>query len=94
VKLKAARLGLPNETREQLTEVLFADGLTTRDQVTDLSGRGVGLAAVLEAVHALHGAVSVDSAQGQGTTFRFIFDEARLDRNRDEASPHASSIGP
>ena len=80
VKACAERLGLPNHTREELVEVLFADGLTTRDEVTDLSGRGVGLAALRQSVSALQGAVSVDSVQGRGTTFRFTFDETKVNR--------------
>jgi len=86
VKLKAARLGLPNSNREELVKVLFADGLTTRDEVTDLSGRGVGLAALRESVSALNGVMSVESEQGRGTTFRFAFNEAKLMRTG--ATPH------
>lgn len=86
VKVVAQRLGLPHRTREDLIEVLFADGLTTRDEVTDLSGRGVGLAALRQSVNALHGVVSVDSVQGRGTTFRFTFDETKLPR--DVATTH------
>jgi two-component system chemotaxis sensor kinase CheA len=78
VKAKAALMGLPNDTREQLIDVLFADGLSTREQVTDLSGRGVGLAAVRQSVTALNGVIAVDSARGQGAKFRFIFNEAKL----------------
>jgi two-component system, chemotaxis family, sensor kinase CheA len=81
VKAVAERLGLPHRTREDLIEVLFADGLTTREEVTDLSGRGVGLAALRQSVNALHGVVSVDSVQGRGTTFRFTFDETKLGRD-------------
>src|SRR6478735_3376251 len=86
VKVSAERLGLPHRTREELIEVLFADGLTTRDEVTDLSGRGVGLAALRQSVSALHGVVSVDSVKGRGTTFRFTFDESKL--GRDAAATH------
>jgi len=78
VKAKAAHMGLPNGTHEELIEVLFADGLTTREQATDLSGRGVGLAAVRQSVTALNGVIAVDSALGQGAKFRFVFDEAKL----------------
>lgn len=78
VKVKAQRLGLPNGNREDLVKVLFADGLTTRDEVTDLSGRGVGLAALRESVSALQGAVTVESEPDRGTTFRFTFNEATL----------------
>jgi two-component system, chemotaxis family, sensor kinase CheA len=78
VKDKAERMGRPSSSHEELVEALFADGLTTRDEVTDLSGRGVGLAALRQSVTALHGVVVVESVSGRGTTFRFTFDEAKL----------------
>jgi two-component system chemotaxis sensor kinase CheA len=78
VKIKAASMGLPNRTHEELVEVLFADGLTTREEVTDLSGRGVGLAALRQSVSALNGVVEVDSTLGRGTTFRFSFNETKM----------------
>ena len=86
VKIKAARMGLPNRTHEDLVEVLFADGLTTREAVTDLSGRGVGLAALRQSVSALNGVVKVDSTHGRGTTFRFTFNETKL--GLDPAATH------
>jgi len=89
VKLKAAKVGLPHDTHEQLVEVLFADGFTTSDHVTDLSGRGVGLAALRQSVRALHGTIAVDSMLGRGTTFRFTFDEAKL--ARPAAAPTAAA---
>jgi len=78
VKIKAAGMGLPNRTHDELVEVLFADGLTTREVVTEHSGRGVGLAALRQSVSALHGVVKVESMQGGGTTFRFTFNESKL----------------
>jgi len=78
VKLKAARMGLPHDTQAQLVEVLFADGFTTNELVTDLSGRGVGLSALRQTVRDLHGAIEVDSVLTRGTTFRFTFDESKL----------------
>jgi two-component system chemotaxis sensor kinase CheA len=89
VKDKAACMGRPNDTQEDLVEALFTDGITTRDRATELSGRGIGLAALRESVSALHGAVEVDSALGRGTTFRFIFDEAKLAGER-SPSEHAT----
>jgi nitrogen-specific signal transduction histidine kinase len=41
--------------------------------VSEVSGRGVGLAAVLAAARDAHGNVEVDSAPGKGTQFRFTF---------------------
>jgi two-component system chemotaxis sensor kinase CheA len=90
VKLKAQELGWPNGTRAELVEVLFADGLTTSDQVTDLSGRGVGLAALRQSVNALNGVVEVDSTHGRGTTFRFTFNETKVNRESARAPAVAS----
>lgn len=53
----------------QLYECLFAPGFSTAAQVSDLSGRGVGLDAVRLQVRALKGSVTVTSEPGAGTTF-------------------------
>jgi GAF domain-containing protein/signal transduction histidine kinase len=52
-----------------LGELMCMDGLSTRTQATELSGRGVGLAAVAQAVQALGGRLQVSSRPGQGTRF-------------------------
>ncbi len=52
VRARAEALGLPHQTSADLTEALFADGLSTRDEVTTTSGRGVGLSAVRAAAQA------------------------------------------
>jgi chemotaxis protein histidine kinase CheA len=48
---------------------IFAAGFTTRNQVTELSGRGIGLNVVLDVVEGLGGTVEVATQLGQGTTF-------------------------
>jgi len=53
-------------------EAMFLDGISSRDEVTDLSGRGVGMAAVKAATEAMGGRLSVDTRAGVGTTFRFM----------------------
>ena len=58
-------------------DLLFIDGLSSRDEVSATSGRGVGMAAVLEATEALDGRIDVDTELGHGTTFRFCFPRAR-----------------
>lgn len=73
VARRAASLGVPFDTRASLERALFAEGLSTRDEVTETSGRGVGLGAVLGTVEALDGRVVVESERGHGTTFRFVF---------------------
>jgi two-component system chemotaxis sensor kinase CheA len=73
VREKARERNLPANTREELVEALFADGLSTRETVTELSGRGVGMSAVREAVRGLGGVIEVESQFGQGTTIRCSF---------------------
>jgi two-component system chemotaxis sensor kinase CheA len=53
----------------QVIRSIFAAGLSTRGQVTELSGRGIGLNVVLDAVEGLGGSVDVTTQVGQGTTF-------------------------
>lgn len=54
----------------QIYGLLFASGFSTAEQVTDISGRGVGLDAVQTKVESLSGRISIDSELGRGTTFR------------------------
>ena len=53
----------------EIYEFLFLPGFTLRDEVTEISGRGVGLDVVRESVERLQGTVEVDSRVGVGTTF-------------------------
>jgi two-component system chemotaxis sensor kinase CheA len=76
VRAKAVEQGLPHETNEDLVNALFTDGLSTREEVSDTSGRGVGMSSVRAACQALDGQIEVISQQGEGTTFRFRFPQA------------------
>lgn len=73
LKTRAQSAGLSAADPAALVSALFADGVSTATEVTAISGRGVGLAAVREAVEGLHGSVEVTSVSGQGTTFTFRF---------------------
>ena len=53
-------------------QLIFHSGVTTSPLITDISGRGLGLAIVLEKVEKLNGEVTVDSHSGTGTTFRMV----------------------
>jgi HPt (histidine-containing phosphotransfer) domain-containing protein/two-component sensor histidine kinase len=69
IRVRARALGLPANGQSELVEALFADGVSTRDEVTAISGRGVGTAAVAAAVRAHRGSIEVTSKEGSGTRF-------------------------
>lgn len=73
ISRKAAEMNLPRKTQEDLIEVLFTDGVTSRQTSTEISGRGVGLCAVREACEKAGGTVLVSSVTGEGTSFVFQF---------------------
>ncbi|KAM3093340.1 response regulator [Phormidesmis sp. 146-12] len=56
-------------SRSELLSLLFEPGFSTADQVSDLSGRGVGLDVVKSSLRSLKGSITVDSEAGRGTTF-------------------------
>ena len=68
VRERAASLGLGanQDGKTDLTEVLFQPGLSTAEEITESSGRGVGLDAVRVAVEAVGGSVSFSSTPGEG----------------------------
>ena len=70
---KAIELGLaaPGQSpdKRQLVELLFSSGLSTAKAVTDISGRGVGMDVVKKNIDAAGGVISVETVQGEGTTF-------------------------
>ena len=76
VKDKAVALGLYDRNRleamsdKELVKLIFLPGFSTAKQVTDISGRGVGLDVVHTNLTKLGGAIDVDSQPGLGTTFR------------------------
>jgi len=54
-------------TRKEIFDLLFLPGFSTKSEVTEISGRGVGLDVVRSNVAGLGGLVAVDSVPGQGT---------------------------
>ncbi|MCC7105631.1 MAG: Hpt domain-containing protein, partial [Chloroflexi bacterium] len=56
-------------TRDELLNLVFVQGLSTSDEMTEISGRGVGMDVVQAVIRRLKGSVTVDSRPGQGTTF-------------------------
>jgi two-component system chemotaxis sensor kinase CheA len=57
---------------EELNLLIFEPGFSTLEQVSDLSGRGVGMDVVRQNVRALGGRIEVESQPGHGTTIRLV----------------------
>jgi two-component system chemotaxis sensor kinase CheA len=73
IRQKAIEKGLI-EKREELSEqdtanLIFLPGFSTAEQVTDISGRGVGMDVVKKSLNNLGGLIDIDTRKGQGTTF-------------------------
>ena len=73
IKEKGLHLGLIKAEQQlepqEILQLIFHPGFSTAKEVTQISGRGVGLDVVQSEIKALGGHVSVDSTLGQGTTF-------------------------
>lgn len=59
-----------NMSKEEIINLLFTPGFSTAANVTDISGRGVGLDVVKTKIESLNGEIYVDSKPGLGTKFR------------------------
>lgn len=76
VKTRAVERGLLNhEQAAKLSEaealaLIFRPGFSTADEITEISGRGVGLDVVQSVLNRIKGLVQIDSRPRQGTTFR------------------------
>jgi two-component system chemotaxis sensor kinase CheA len=53
----------------EIFALIFAPGFSTADQITDVSGRGVGMDVVRRNVETLHGRIDIASQAGRGSTF-------------------------
>jgi two-component system chemotaxis sensor kinase CheA len=76
IRAKAIELGLttPEEAsrlnESETLDFIFRPGFSTAEQVTEVSGRGVGMDVVQSVLHRLKASISVETRVGQGTTFR------------------------
>jgi len=71
---KAIKQGLLTKPEEEMSEkeinnLIFHPGFSTMEEVTEFSGRGVGMDAVTKNIEKIGGVVSVDSIPGQGSVF-------------------------
>lgn len=72
---KAVSQGMPvhdNMSDEEVGMLIFAPGFSTAEQVTDVSGRGVGMDVVKRNIQEMGGHVEIQSKQGTGTTIRIL----------------------
>lgn len=56
-------------TNNQIAELIFASGFSTADQISDISGRGVGLDVVKNTIESLGGSITIESEEGKGSLF-------------------------
>ena len=76
IKLKALHTSLISApeaermTQAELLDLVFRPGFSTAEEITEISGRGVGLDVVRAVLHRLKGTVEVETQLGQGTRFR------------------------
>ncbi len=73
IKRKAIEKGLITEEQaenmsdKEAFELIFLPGFSTADQISDVSGRGVGMDVVSSTIHSLRGHIEIDSELGAGT---------------------------
>jgi len=76
VLAKAVANGIVEKTASltdaQVFDLIFAPGFSTAEQVTEISGRGVGMDVVKRNIEAVRGRIITTSVPGRGTTFRLV----------------------
>jgi len=78
VEARARARGLPCSSQSDLAEALFVDGLSTRAEASEFSGRGVGMGAARAACIARGGVMIVHSQPGAGTRVEFRFPQSAM----------------
>lgn len=87
VRTLAAERGLPDRSQRDLEQALLSEGFSLKYQVSEISGRGVGLSAVRNVVTAMGGRIEVESKAGEGTTWRFRFSLSTLGESDADGEP-------
>ena len=78
IRESAVRHGMLSEEQaaalndQDAIALIFRSELSTKTEVTDVSGRGVGMDVVREQVEKLHGTIDIESTLGEGTIFNLI----------------------
>lgn len=75
IKLKAVETGIITDKKasqiseEEINDLIFRSGLTTSNIITEISGRGIGLAIVADTISHLNGDIKLNTILGKGTEF-------------------------
>ena len=78
IKTKAIKNKLTSQeateemTQDEICNFLFLPGFSTSDTISDISGRGVGLDVVKNAIEAINGTINIESLPGKGTKFELV----------------------
>ncbi|MBI1819939.1 MAG: chemotaxis protein CheA [Nitrospirae bacterium] len=73
IRQKGVSLGLISEgarwSDAQIFNLIFENGFSTAEKITDLSGRGVGMDVVRQNIHSLRGVIEISSEENRGSVF-------------------------
>ncbi|MGM0443013.1 MAG: chemotaxis protein CheA [Fibrobacterota bacterium] len=73
IRAKAFEMGLIKEqdtlTKDDILNVMFSSGVSTAEEVTDISGRGVGMDVVKDSIEKSGGSIEVSTEPGRGSQF-------------------------
>lgn len=71
LRAKGKKLGMANDnsSKEELLNLIFMPGFSTADEVTDISGRGVGMDVVRKELEKAGGSIEIQSETGKGSVF-------------------------
>ena len=76
IRDRAIQMGLmtPGQvlTESEVANLIFAPGFSTASEVTELSGRGIGMNIVLSEIQALGGRIETHTREGEGSAFRLV----------------------
>lgn len=65
-------------TPEEIIDLIYAPKLSTASEITNISGRGIGMNIIKEKIQSLNGSISIETEELVGTTFTIILPISRL----------------
>jgi two-component system chemotaxis sensor kinase CheA len=80
-KLTEKNIAHEKLSNEEVIQQIFNGNLSTKDEVTNISGRGVGLAGLKDEVDKLKGGIYVKSTLGKGSIFRMVIPTPNLKKS-------------